>query len=35
MIVVLQNLPRHGVLNIIKNNGRLCTFERDTSNVED
>lgn len=35
MVVVLQNLPWHGVLNILKKNGDLYIVERDTSNVED
>ena len=34
MVVVLDNLPLHGVLNIIKKNDNLYVVERDTSNVE-
>ena len=34
LVFVLQNLPWHGVLNIIKKSGNLYIVERGTANVE-
>jgi hypothetical protein len=34
VVVVLGNLPWHGVLNIVRKSGQLFILEKDTANIE-
>ena len=35
VVVLLQNLPWHGLLNIVRKHDNLCIVEKDTASVED